>query len=117
MTISSAQENYSTILNETIKPVSFNWHSDSYSTGFSAQTISTVLPSSVTSNISAGGYTGSSIGSITITNGGSAYTTTAGTTYTVSDSWNSPVFRQEFVNCMPDFARIEKMCKEYHIKR
>jgi len=69
-------------------------------------------------------YTGSGAGgssnTITISNGGTGYTIGsgvggAGNTITLDDistssfNWKN----EEFVNCMPDYDRVQKMCKEY----
>ena len=127
MSNSSAPEVYSTISNDDV---------GISSTGFIAQDISTVLPCAVTMydtgmqttgniTISNGGGNGGSyyyntgstmtissngnVGIGTISGSGSAGTAMGGT-YTIGNaSWET----QEFVDCMPDFNKIEKMCKEY----
>lgn len=127
MSNSSAPEVYSPISNDDV---------GISSTGFTAQDISAVLPGAVTMydtgmqttgniTISNGGgnrsnyyyHTGSTmtissngnVGIGTISGSGSAGTAMGGT-YTIGNaSWET----QEFVDCMPDFNKIEKMCKEY----
>lgn len=102
MTISSAPITCSVTSNSTV--------------GITAQDISSL------GNITIGGvdgtsyyYTGSGLTSaagstITISNGGSS-----GSGYTIGGAgtgykWQMP---EEFVTCMPDLTRIEKMCEEY----
>ena len=89
--------------------------------GFVTQEISTILPNTIT--LTSNAYdtmTGTNIITIgnttgyTLTGSGSAGTAMGGT-YTIGNvnastfSWGT----QEFVDCMPDFNKIEKMCKEY----
>ena len=103
MTTSSAQDTYSITLDNNQDTISFPaWD-----------------------NMSSSGDT------ITITNGGSSYSigggiygagatvsgiTNIGTIGTIS-SINTSTFTfnssEEWVNCFPDFDRVEKMCKEY----
>ena len=133
MSNSSAPEVYSPISNDDV---------GISSTGFIAQDISTVLPGAITRydtgmlttgniTISNGGgsnggsyyyHTGSTmtissngnVGIGTISGSGSGGGAMGGT-YTIGNvnastfSWGT----QEFVDCMPDFNKIEKMCKEY----
>jgi len=89
--------------------------------GFIAQEVNTVLSDTIT--ISSG--TGSSyyyntgagaaggMGTISISGGG--YTIASGSTVTLNDI-NATSFNwknEEFVDCLPDFDKVEKMCKEY----
>ena len=90
--------------------------------GFIAQEITTILPDTITLTSNAYDTMASSniitldgnATSYTISGSGSAGTAMGGT-YTIGDinastfSWKN----QEFVDCMPDINRIEKMCKEY----
>jgi len=95
----------------------------SSNTGFMAQEISTVLSDTITLNSST-----MSSNTITITTGSNMMYTTGMTissngnvgigtgTYTISNSVGATAFNwknEEFVDCMPDYNRIEKMCKEY----
>jgi len=65
------------------------------------------------SNMSTGGYTitsgavGSAINTITISGVGGGYTIGGSSSEYI---WKSP---EEFVDSFPEWARIEKMCKEY----
>jgi len=90
--------------------------------GFIAQEITTILPDTITLTCNAYDTMASSniitvngsTSSYTISGSGSAGTAMGGT-YTIGDinastfSWKN----EEFVDCMPDINRIEKMCKEY----
>ncbi len=72
----------------------------------------------ITLNGSGGGYT---ISNITTGTGSStwAYTSGAGLnsgsigTISITDLASEYANQEEFVNCLPDFRRIESMCKEY----
>ena len=65
-------------------------------------------------------YTGNGIGNVTISNGGySINTGGAGSTVTLGGAgsvtassfiWKTP---EEFVDSLPDFDRVQKMCEEY----
>jgi hypothetical protein len=114
VTTSSAPKNYSTILSD-INPVEYKWTGTgaTLNTGIIAQDASDVY----TSIVNAGGISGTT-GSITISNGGSSYYTVGATgsssTFTVgAGSTFSTFYREEFVTCMPEFNRIQAMCKEY----
>jgi hypothetical protein len=90
--------------------------------GFIAQEITTIFPDTITLTSNAYSTMASSniitfdgnATSYTISGSGSAGTAMGGT-YTIGNvnastfSWKN----QEFVDCMPDINRIEKMCKEY----
>ena len=89
--------------------------------GFIAQDITTVFPDTITLTSNAydtmmgsGTVTIGNATGYTITGSGSAGTAMGGT-YTIGNvnastfSWKN----EEFVDCMPDINRIEKMCKEY----
>jgi len=90
--------------------------------GFIAQEITTILPDTITLTSNAYDTMASSniitfdgnATNYTITGNGSAGITMGGT-YTIGNinastfSWKN----EEFVDCMPDINRIEKMCKEY----
>ena len=97
MTISSVQPVYSTTLSDTIT-ISNGTSGSFYYTGAG------VSGSSSTFTISNGGAVSGSIGIGTgnVTIGG------AGTGY----DWNFKL-PEEFVDTMPDFDRIEKMCEQY----
>jgi hypothetical protein len=93
-------------------------------------TISDSTNDTITLTGSAGGtayYTGAGIGgysssdTITISGGGSGYSIGgSGSTITFTGTggggagssfiWTNP---QEFVDCLPDFNRVQKMCEEY----
>ena len=90
--------------------------------GFIAQEITTFFPDTIT--LTSNAYdTMASSNIITVNGSTSSYTisgsgsagTAMGGTYTIGDinastfSWKN----EEFVDCMPDINRIEKMCKEY----
>ena len=91
-----------------ISSVPLTYSTTSNDTGFIAQDMSTVLSDTITIS---GGGTGYTIGS-----GVGTYTIATGSTITLNDinatqfNWKSP---EEFVDAFPDYARIEKMCKEY----
>ena len=90
--------------------------------GFIAQEITTFFPDTITLTSNAYDTMASSniitvngsTSNYTITGSGSAGTAMGGT-YTIGNinastfSWKN----EEFVDCMPDINRIEKMCKEY----
>ena len=100
--------------------------------GFTAQEITTIDMS--TWNMSSGtgssyyntgvGASGSS-DTITISNGGSSYTISSGLTtssgtisigpITASGAGSSFVWKnpEEFVDCLPDFTRVQAMCEQY----
>ena len=92
MTTSSAQQTYSITLNDTA----------SDTVGFFAQEISTVIPNVIMS-APAATYTYSvgsgSSGTISITDLSSEHEV----------SWGN----KEWVDCFPEWARIQKMCDEY----
>jgi hypothetical protein len=109
-------------MNDSLAPVDYSITS-SNDVGFIAQDISTILSDTITLNSST-----MSSNTITISNGGSNMMYTNGMTissngnvgigsgtYTINGVGAS-VFNwknEEFVDCMPDFNRIQKMCKEY----
>jgi len=118
MTISSAQVDYLTTSSDvgiTAQEVG--------AIGLETITISSGTGSSYYYNTGAGSG-GFSSDTITITGGGSSSGYTIGSglsanqigTITIDNlstsrfNWN---LQDEFVNCFPDFNRIEKMCKEY----
>ena len=77
--------------------------------------ISAAVGSSDTITISNGGYSIGAAGStFTYSSGaGSGGVTSIGTINNISTStfkWTEP---EEFVNCLPDFERIQKMCEQY----
>jgi hypothetical protein len=61
------------------------------------------------------GYTiGTGLPSMTISSNGNVGIGTG--TYVINNGMNTTSFNwknEEFVDCMPDFNRIQKMCKEY----
>ena len=95
MTTSSAQPNYSITSSDTI-------------------TIGNVTASSTGVYYTGTGLTGSN-GTITISNGGAS---TTASSFTISGSgagaggyeWRD---QTEFVDCLPDFYKIQKMCEQY----
>jgi hypothetical protein len=104
------------------------YYTSSSSTGFIAQDIATVLPDTITldtatmANISAAA---GGTDTISITNGGgSSYyigsgigSTSSTITFTgISGAGNSNFIwknPEEFVDCFPNYDRIQKMCEEY----
>lgn len=120
MSTSSQQTDSLTTSNDTITlnsvdSVSYNWYTGTG--GFIAQDITTIMPS----NVTAGGISGSGVSTVTITGGGvgtiigngsgASGTINIGTIdYPSSWNWNQ---EEEFVNCLPDFDRIKKMCDSY----
>ena len=101
MTTSSVLTDCSTILNDTV-------------TTLGTGNCDTITISSGGTGSSYYYNTGSSgMGAISISGGG--YTIASGSTITlnevnaVSFNWKN----EEFVDCLPDFDRVEKMCKEY----
>jgi hypothetical protein len=114
-------------MNDSLAPVDCSITSNN-DVGFIAQETSTILSDTITLNSST-----VSSSTITISNGGSSMGYTIGTglpSMTISSNGNvgigsgtytingvgASVFNwknEEFVDCMPDFNRIQKMCKEY----
>ena len=88
--------------------VPLTYSTTSSDTGFIAQDMSTVLSDTITISGGGTGYTiGSNAGTYTIATSG---TVTLDSINTSTFNWKMP---EEFVDAFPDYARIEKMCKEY----
>jgi len=79
------------------------------SSGGSAYTYSTGITSA--STISIGGFGSNTLNSGVITGAG-GYCYTSGAGISGINTWNIHV-PQEWIDCFPDFARIEKMCEQY----
>ena len=90
------------------------------SVGYIAQEIGTITLSNSSDYYSTGS------GTITLSTGGTHMGYTIGSNMTISSNGNVGIGtisglsastfswkNQEFVDCMPDYNRIEKMCKEY----
>ena len=100
-------------MNDSSAPLDYSTTS-SNDVGFIAQEITTILPNTVTLTCNAYDTMASS-NLITINGNTTSYTTSTSNTVTL-DNINASTFswkNQEFVDCMPDYNRIEKMCKEY----
>ena len=109
---------------------SFEWSSNSTSTGFIALDIGAIGSDTITLTTGTDNtyyYTGGGIGgangsTVTINGGGTGYTIGSGIsssgTVSISNisgagtgfSWSVP---QEWDGCFPDYERIQKMCEEY----
>ena len=91
-----------------ISSVPLTYSTTSSDTGFIAQDMSTVLSDTITISGGGTGYTiGPNVGTYTIATSG---TVTLDSINTSTFNWKMP---EEFVDAFPDYARIEKMCKEY----
>lgn len=100
MNISSAQPAYSITSSDTIT-IDLSNITASGSGGYSGDTITI-------SNIGGGGYT---IGSGVTT---SSWTSSSGGGYvSFSDGISEYPIQEEWVNCFPEFDRIQEMCKQY----
>jgi hypothetical protein len=113
VTTSSQQQDYSTILNDTIT-ISSTSSSGSGYINVGAGVTSYTVP------VTGAGLTGSA-GSFTISNGGSGYNIGGGTITiggagspaswtTTSFNWKTP---EEFVDSWPEYQRIQDMCEKY----
>jgi hypothetical protein len=111
--------------------VELDYLTTSNDVGIIAQEIQTLLPEDVITITGAGSsttassyyYTGAGLGgggfgTVTVASGGAGHTILSGgagssATITIDSStfnWN---LQDEFVNCFPNFDRIQKMCDEY----
>jgi hypothetical protein len=112
-------------MNDSLAPVDCSITSNN-DVGFIAQEISTILSDTITLNsstVSSSTITISNVGSSMVhTNGSQSMTISSNGnvgigsgTYTIN-GMNTTSFNwknEEFVDCMPDVNRIQKMCKEY----
>jgi hypothetical protein len=105
MSNSSAQSVYSITSSDTVTLTSGTGSSYYYNTGagiggFSSDTIT----------ISGGGGAGGFIATSTGLSASQINTISVSDISTSQFNWN---LNEEFVNCLPDFNRVQKMCKEY----
>ena len=109
-----------------VPPLSYKWSNDlDNSMGVIAQEICTIMPETITGNVTIA--SGMSSSTFTISNGASSGYYNTGATMTinstgsvgigstaiggagVSFSWKN----EEFVDCLPDISRLQKMCEQY----
>jgi len=108
MTISSAQDTYSITLDNNQDTISFPaWDN------MASDTITITNGGSSYSIGSAGSYTTNYIGGAGATVGGITNIGTIGTISSIDTSAVTINLPHEWVNCFPEFNRIEQMCKEY----
>jgi hypothetical protein len=106
MNISSAQQDYSITSSDTI-----TIDLSKVTGAGSSCTTDTITLTGGGSSYTIGGFTGAT-GSWNYTSGAGLNTGAIGT-ISITDIANEYANQEEFVNCLPDFSRIEAMCKEY----
>lgn len=112
MSTFSAQPSYSTISTDTSNDVISITNSSDYSTITLSDTISFPTTYTIsTNNIGAAGSGGTYSYGAGITGG--ININSIGTISSIDTSQFTINLPEEWINCFPDFDRIEKMCKEY----